>query len=122
MLSYDLDEIVAHYAGSYGLTLETARTHERELKRYLALRALDRDGAYGMAGVADKLWHAFILFTKDYARFCSEAVGFFIHHVPRTKARTARRTRTTRGRWRPTSVCSASRRPVKSGPLPRQRH
>ena len=86
VLSYDLDEIVAHYAGSYGLTLETARTHERELKRYLALRALDRDGAYGMAGVADKLWHAFILFTKDYARFCSEAVGFFIHHVPRTKS------------------------------------
>ena len=36
--------------------------------------------------VTDKLWHAFILFTKDYARFCSEAVGFFIHHVPRTKS------------------------------------
>jgi hypothetical protein len=32
-----------------------------------------------------KLWHAFIVFTKEYARFCSEAVGFFVHHVPRTK-------------------------------------
>lgn len=85
VLSYDLDEIVAHYADSYGLTPETAHTHERELKRYLALRALDPDGVYGMAGVVDKLWHAFILFTKDYARFCSEAVGFFVHHVPRTK-------------------------------------
>ena len=85
VLSYDLDEIVAHYADSYSLTDETARIHERELKRYLALRALDPDGAYGMAGVVDKLWHAFILFTKDYARFCSEAVGFFVHHVPRTQ-------------------------------------
>ena len=85
VLSYDLDEIVAHYADSYSLSLDTARTHERELKRYLALRALDPDGVYGMAGVVDKLWHAFILFTKDYARFCREAVGSFVHHVPRTK-------------------------------------
>jgi hypothetical protein len=86
VLSYDLDEIVEHYADSYGLPLDVARTHERELKRYLALRALDPDGVYGMAGVVDKLWHAFILFTKDYERFCNEAVGFFVHHVPRTKS------------------------------------
>jgi hypothetical protein len=85
VLAFDLDEIVEHYADSYGLPLETARAHERELKRYLALCALDPDGRYGMAGVVDKLWHAFILFTKDYARFCEKAAGVFLHHVPRTK-------------------------------------
>lgn len=86
VLSYDLDEIVAHYADSYRLSLDTARAHERELKRYLALRALDPDAVYGMVGVVDKLWHVFILFTKDYARFCGEAVGFFVHHTPRTSS------------------------------------
>lgn len=34
--------------------------------------------------VLDEGWHAFILFTKEYARFCEECVGEFIHHVPDT--------------------------------------
>ncbi|SIN35295.1 Uncharacterized conserved protein [Mycobacteroides abscessus subsp. abscessus] len=29
----------------------------------------------------DQMWHSFILFTKDYADFCSK-VGGFIHHRP----------------------------------------
>lgn len=32
--------------------------------------------------VLDEGWHTFILFTKEYARFCEECVGEFIHHVP----------------------------------------
>jgi hypothetical protein len=27
-------------------------------------------------------WHTFLLFTKDYALFCQEVAGAFIHHVP----------------------------------------
>lgn len=27
-------------------------------------------------------WHEFILFTKDYADFCKDNFGFFIHHNP----------------------------------------
>ncbi|MGW1677705.1 glycine-rich domain-containing protein [Saccharopolyspora sp. NPDC002376] len=27
-------------------------------------------------------WHAFILCTKDYARFCQRVAGHFMHHVP----------------------------------------
>ncbi len=32
--------------------------------------------------VVDELWHEFILFTRDYARFCDKALGRFLHHVP----------------------------------------
>jgi hypothetical protein len=32
--------------------------------------------------VADDLWHAFILHTRDYERFCGKAFGRFFHHVP----------------------------------------
>ncbi len=30
----------------------------------------------------DKVWHAAILHTQDYAVFCQEVAGYFIHHEP----------------------------------------
>src|SRR4051794_22192822 len=32
--------------------------------------------------VADDLWHEFILYTRDYDRFCRRAFGGFLHHTP----------------------------------------
>lgn len=32
--------------------------------------------------VADDLWHEFILYTRDYDRFCRGAFGTFLHHTP----------------------------------------
>lgn len=32
--------------------------------------------------VVDDLWHEFILCTRDYARFCDQAFGRFLHHNP----------------------------------------
>lgn len=32
--------------------------------------------------VVDDLWHAFILYTKDYQHFCKNAFGTFMHHTP----------------------------------------
>ncbi|MEU2428320.1 hypothetical protein ABZ611_02170 [Streptomyces sp. NPDC007861] len=31
-------------------------------------------------------WHTFILHTVDYAAFCEQVVGRFVHHVPETEA------------------------------------
>ena len=31
---------------------------------------------------ADIGWHTFILYTRDYAEFCKQVAGRFIHHVP----------------------------------------
>lgn len=33
-------------------------------------------------GVVDDAFHAFILNTRAYMKFCKEQVGFFIHHTP----------------------------------------
>lgn len=30
----------------------------------------------------DEMWHCFVLHTIDYANFCEEHFGFFLHHVP----------------------------------------
>jgi hypothetical protein len=35
--------------------------------------------------VIDMMWHTFLLFTRDYARFCRTYFGFFVHHQPRTR-------------------------------------
>lgn len=32
--------------------------------------------------VADDLWHEFILYTREYERFCRGAFGGFLHHSP----------------------------------------
>lgn len=32
--------------------------------------------------LVDYGWHAFILHTVDYAAFCQQTVGRFVHHVP----------------------------------------
>lgn len=34
--------------------------------------------------VADDLWHEFILYTREYDRFCRQAFGTFLHHTPAT--------------------------------------
>jgi hypothetical protein len=32
--------------------------------------------------VVDDLWHEFILYTREYSRFCQRAFGAFLHHTP----------------------------------------
>lgn len=32
----------------------------------------------------DEMWHTFILFTREYHRFCNTFFGFYIHHAPTT--------------------------------------
>ncbi len=32
--------------------------------------------------VIDEMWHTFILFTRDYRKFCFDHFGYFIDHVP----------------------------------------
>ncbi|MER5727803.1 hypothetical protein ABT084_05505 [Streptomyces sp. NPDC002138] len=36
----------------------------------------------------DPGWHTFMLHTQDYANWCQEQFGFFVHHAPNSKIRT----------------------------------
>ena len=38
--------------------------------------------------VVDDAWHEFILFTRIYQKFCSKALGRFLHHLPAEAMRT----------------------------------
>jgi hypothetical protein len=80
------------FAGSLLASLNERHPQLDESGRFLVARALRQfflvhgraDGAtIGMPSkVVDDLWHAFILNTRDYERFCQKAFGKFFHHVP----------------------------------------
>ena len=37
-----------------------------------------------MSKKVDNVWHQFILFTREYAGFCENILGKFLHHSPHT--------------------------------------
>lgn len=40
------------------------------------------DQAFSPAPLVDIGWHAFILYSREYAAFCEHVAGRFIHHCP----------------------------------------
>jgi hypothetical protein len=79
---FPIDDVIACYAREEGISLDVARRHAVELKRFLALHAINPEKRYGMRGPLDELWHTFLLFSKTYQDFCNTVAGRFIHHIP----------------------------------------
>jgi hypothetical protein len=82
VMSFPMDDLLRKYCMEHSLPIETAREHEREIKRFLALSVINSSTKYVMSGPMDELWHSFILFTKNYHEFCYLVAGHYIHHVP----------------------------------------
>lgn len=40
------------------------------------------DLSLGPSGLVDIGWHTFILYTREYAKYCETAFGHFVHHCP----------------------------------------
>ena len=67
---------------------------ERNTDRELAARIMDQALAFlgacacnhgtplSPSPTVDIGWHTFLLHTKDYAEFCGQVAGRFLHHVP----------------------------------------
>lgn len=49
---------------------------------FLVACAQNPDGKLAPSNATDPGWHAFILYTRDYAEFCQRIAGRFIHHQP----------------------------------------
>ena len=75
------DEVKARY--NVELSQEALDASIAALKDYFIFR-ISSDKPVGMPSVlVDELWHAYLLFTREYQQFCNE-VGHFIHHTPET--------------------------------------
>lgn len=63
------------------LDQELAERIMNEALGFLWLSAISIE-PYGPSELVDKGWHAFLLYTYEYAAFCAAMCGRFIHHVP----------------------------------------
>jgi hypothetical protein len=52
------------------------------LKQYYAVALLDPANAHAISAELDPFWHAHILHSEQYERFCRDVVGEFMHHIP----------------------------------------
>ncbi len=67
---------------------------EHDMPREFAARIMDQALAFlracgerhraplGPSELVDIGWHTFILYTREYASFCEQVAGGFIHHTP----------------------------------------
>ncbi|MED7788891.1 hypothetical protein AB8E56_07525 [Francisella sp. 19X1-34] len=82
--------IAERYHNDYPDNKFSAKEAFRELLKFFWLREkLRRDNIQNVKlsihpemREIDDMWHTYILFTKDYEKFCKENFGYFIHHIP----------------------------------------
>jgi len=74
--------LLERFAHEHNVSALEAREGFEEVKKFLIVCAQQRAGA-GLAPSrrVDEMWHSFILFTRDYMRFC-DLLGGYIHHIP----------------------------------------
>lgn len=83
-----LDEAADRYAAVVRRIAAENHVRGRTARRWFEemLKFLDvchaTDETVSPSPRVDKAWHAFLLFTEDYASYCDERFGCFIHHGP----------------------------------------
>ncbi len=64
----------------------TARRIVGQAAGFIAASGQQPGQSLAPSKLVDFGWHAFILHTVDYARFCERVVGHFVHHAPTDEA------------------------------------
>ena len=90
VLAYRNDRVVDSFLRKFAVTREEAEAIFTEVRRWLWYVAstkptADNPEAHGIDEamfIIDEMWHTFILVTRDYAAFCEEMFGRFLHHDP----------------------------------------
>lgn len=72
--------LIDKFCAEYGYAEADARELFEETKRFLVVGRL-ADQLLAPSLPVDRMWHSFILFTKDYHDFC-DLLGGYIHHRP----------------------------------------
>ena len=91
VMAYKNDRVVEKFLEEYKVSEVAAQDIFKETKRWLYFCYLGQSEGQRLEItesilVLDKMWHHFVMFTKDYAAFCQEMFGEFIHHVPVTSS------------------------------------
>lgn len=76
------DRLTARVVKDHGLPLELAQRIVDQTGAFLKACADNPGTSLAPSMTVDLGWHAFILHTTDYAHFCQQIAGRFIHHEP----------------------------------------
>jgi len=85
IMQYQMPHVLTRCKKDYKYSDEDVVILEQEFKRFMALSLYESSDGLGtgmFSSDVDNLWHSFLLFTKEYADFCHEHIGHFVHHVP----------------------------------------
>jgi hypothetical protein len=81
VLGYQHDGLIQRYMMDYGVSADHANRCFRALKEFMVVCAV-KPGYKVTSDPIDRMWHTFLLFTKDYKEFCEDNLGVFINHEP----------------------------------------
>lgn len=65
-----------------GLERDTAERVMDQALAFLATSGKTIGNTLAPSSLVDVGWHVFLLYTREYADFCSRVAGRYIHHVP----------------------------------------
>ena len=89
-------EVILKYSRDYGITETVSRMlfketmkmlwlmtkHQIESEKDSNIQIPEAFNVHKPMDPLDKMWHEFILFTREYHQFCNRYFGCYLHHVP----------------------------------------
>ncbi len=81
LLAYRNPEVIDRFVEATGISAKEARAIFRELLRYLWFN-VEAKPPVNPVSVIDEMWHAFLVYTRDYEAFSKRYFGAMVHHVP----------------------------------------
>jgi hypothetical protein len=84
VLDFPLHSVEERLRLEQGCSADEAALLVLELKRWLYACARSPEPLTIVPELIpiDRAWHVFLLFTREYERFCREMLGCFVHHDP----------------------------------------
>lgn len=82
IMAYPLEKVRERLTTDGKLSTATIDTAVTEYRKFLSLVLMGNRGLAMTSKEVDEVWHTHILFTKDYADFCTAVFGRFLHHKP----------------------------------------
>ena len=94
VLAFRHPGVIRRYCKDHGASPAEAQEVFQEMLKWLYLGSrcpADNEATAGCVMTPeimklDWMWHAFLLFSGDYAAFCDRYFGSFLHHVPEDEA------------------------------------
>lgn len=85
MLLYKNEDVISRFTDMFDIADEEAESIFAETIKFLYLAQLPGIFIPDELLIIDEMWHNFILFTKEYQKFCNTHFKKYFHHLPSSK-------------------------------------